>query len=64
MGLLNFIIQTVIGPANTPGSRLFLPDQLAGLPGSNSSGKLLPVQVDSISVGAITGPTIRGSTMA
>ncbi|GAB3124105.1 hypothetical protein [Novispirillum itersonii] len=56
MGLLNFILQTVVGPANTPGSRLFLPDQLAGLPGSNSSGRLLPVQVDTIPVGAISDP--------
>jgi hypothetical protein len=57
--LFNTLRARAIDPAN---SRFFLPTVLAGISGSNSQGKLLPIEEDSWSIGAITGN--QGSTIS
>ncbi|GAB5447537.1 hypothetical protein [Gymnodinialimonas sp.] len=57
MALLLFIMNTAMESANKPGSKLFLPTNLANIKGDNSQGKLLPLEEDTITVGPITGST-------
>lgn len=56
MALLLFILNTASESANTPGSKLFLPTNLADIKGDNSEGKLLPLEEDKIEVGDVKGP--------
>lgn len=54
--LLPFLLNSLVPRASDPqNKRFFLPTVLTEVPGSNSEGKLLPIEEDTWDIGAITG---------